>query len=95
MRSATFVSPDFESVTVPRPGRCCSARCRARAAVELTSAAGPEFGDLRPEDPAQVRVRRPLCPQHAARWRRDADAFGPAPRDLAEVFSRGDEEVPL
>lgn len=34
MRSATFVSPDFESVTVPRPGRCCSARCRARAAVE-------------------------------------------------------------
>lgn len=95
MRLATFVSPDFASVTTPRPGRCASARCRARACVELTSAAGPEFGDLRPGDASQVVVRRPLCGKHAARWRRDSDAFGPAPRDLAEVFARGDEEVPL
>lgn len=40
-------------------------------------------------------ARQPLCGAHAARWRRDSDAYGPAPRDLAEVFSRGDEEVPL
>lgn len=95
MRLAIFVSPDYRPVTTPRPGRCCSARCRSRATVELTSAAGPEFGDIRPGDVSQVLVRKPLCGAHAARWRRDSDAYGPAPRDLAEVFSRGDEEVPL
>ena len=41
MRLATFVSPDYRPITAPRPGRCCSARCRSRATVELTSAAGP------------------------------------------------------
>ena len=60
-----------------------------------TSAAGPEFGALRPCDPSQVVVRRPCCRRHATLARRDGDAFGPAPRDLAEVFARGDEEVGL
>lgn len=50
MRLATFVSPDYRPVAAPRPGRCCSARCRSRATVELTSAVGPDFGDVRPGD---------------------------------------------
>lgn len=35
------------------------------------------------------------CGRHARLALRDGDAFGPAPRGLAEVFARGDEEVGL
>lgn len=91
----SFVSPDYRPTGPLRPGRCYHPRCSASATVELTSTAGPEFGALRPCDPSQVVVRRPCCGRHARLALRDGDAFGPAPRGLAEVFARGDEEVGL
>lgn len=92
-----FPVPGYSPVNpAPVPGACSGHRCRRRATHEVAGAAGPEGGDLRPTDPAQVTIVRPFCAACCARFMRHAGAgyaAGPARADSFERFARGDAEV--